>query len=1562
MSRTTDERKNGPRRLPPAAHSVLWIALGLVSLFLAVLIVQAVGAWAADEPVPGLAWIVMAGLALALFGGAALWGRTLFEVPDLRRLLRSRGGRLDEVSHQRLRGHVPHPGGELVLSVEKWQDPENPVGRAGGGTSPVLRSCRAEVVRRGDFGHLPVLDRHLSLAHPAADTGDAQLDRALATAAGSLTHEDHDLELVIRPEEIRVAVKGGSWMGRQLGNRIAAALDFTAHLVRALEGGADSHEPTSSQRPPRALLAAVTTLGCLLLALAPAASGQTAVDDGAAYLIASQAADGTWESPTVRRGPATAEALRALQAAGAGSPARSAAADHLDLGLDGDADALARTVLALAGEGRDVSDHVQRLAAASRPRGGWGLTAEFSADPLDTGLALEALAGRPEVDADLLRDGLSRLLVSQRDDGGFPCVTSGDGDADSEVFCTAQALLALTRYRGTFFLDPQINDAAGFLHSRHAADGSFGAVGDEPVVQTAMAALALAAVPSFGNEVATTIGYLEGSQGADGGWDGDPYATALAVRALSELALVPYCGDGLINQPAEACDGIDLGAATCEGLGLGPGTLSCSAQCTLETTDCAAAPVCGDDVRNQPFEVCDGSDLGGTACPDLGYSTGSLDCEADCLSFDVDGCVATPVCGDGVVNQASESCDLSDLNGVTCEVLGLGGGLLGCTTDCNFDTNQCDTASFTVDNKGREFIVGFLRAFFTSGGMALHLTSETATEVTIQYPVGAPTFVQTVSLEPGQVRVVPLPTQVHTGWPSGQVRDNAVRVSGGEEFVVYTVSRQSATSDAGMALPVDALGSSYVVTTYAGSRAHGGDLPQFLVVAPFDNTRVTIEPAGQIRTPTGTATSEPFEVVLDRGEGFRGESTSRFYDLTGTVIESDRPVFVVNGNRCTNVPSTTVACDHVYEIAHPVTSWGTSAVVANLPRRPGGTVYRVVAAEDGTDVHLDGVLQTTLDRGGFLELGPLDGNHRITGSQPIFVTQFMTGDGSPGAIGGDPAMANMIPPAQFLDSYTFSTVGGSQFSAHFLTVVAPETAVGSVLLDGTPIPASEFTPVPGGGFSTAVVPLTEGSHTTSAPEVHGITVEGLNSFDSYIYPGGAQLEFINQFCGDGAVNLAFEECDGNDFDGATCGTFGFSSGSLACSAACRIETEGCTGIDPGDDDGDGYPSVDDCDDSDPAVNPGATEVPGNGKDDDCNPATPDVVSGGTLACVLTADQVTYDSEDVIGFDSRVENLSDGLSMTGLEAELSLRPTGGSEVHGDSRSLAPLPPGARAELSFSLEADGLAAGTYEAEVSVLSAGGVVTTCATSFGLEGSTATGAGLRGDLTVVPAEVQAGDTTDLGWTVTNEGNETLSDVALEIRILDVPTGAELDRLTDSASLAVGASHTGGQPYATTGLDPKGYLVVLLATVPGGEARTLDQEVLTVVNVPPDCSEAVAVPDVLWSPNHEMVEIAVGGVTDPDGDPVTFAFESVAQDEPVEGTGDGAFCGDAVIDEEAGTVRVRAERAGHGDGRVYHVRFVADDGRGGTCEATVTVCVPKSQRKGSTCADQGPLFDATTCP
>ncbi|MBW2400347.1 MAG: hypothetical protein JRG80_13880, partial [Deltaproteobacteria bacterium] len=155
----------------------------------------------------------------------------------------------------------------------------------------------------------------------------------------------------------------------------------------------------------------------------------------------------------------------------------------------------------------------------------------------------------------------------------------------------------------------------------------------------------------------------------------------------------------------------------------------------------------------------------------------------------------------------------------------------------------------------------------------------------------------------------------------------------------------------------------------------------------------------------------------------------------------------------------------------------------------------------------------------------------------------------------------------------------------------------------------------------------------------------------------------------------------------------------------------------------------------------------------------------------------------------------------------------------------------------------------------------------------------------------------------------------------------------------------------------------IIASIQNSAGATVESNtVLAIWNTPPDCSEAVAEPSELWPPNHKMNTVAVADVNDDDGDPITVTIDSIRQDEPVETSGDGNTAPDGT-GLWTDTARVRAERVGDknapGDGRVYHISFDADDGRGGACSGSVTVCVPHDRGRGRDCVDQGPLFDST---
>jgi hypothetical protein len=118
----------------------------------------------------------------------------------------------------------------------------------------------------------------------------------------------------------------------------------------------------------------------------------------------------------------------------------------------------------------------------------------------------------------------------------------------------------------------------------------------------------------------------------------------------------------------------------------------------------------------------------------------------------------------------------------------------------------------------------------------------------------------------------------------------------------------------------------------------------------------------------------------------------------------------------------------------------------------------------------------------------------------------------------------------------------------------------------------------------------------------------------------------------------------------------------------------------------------------------------------------------------------------------------------------------------------------------------------------------------------------------------------------------------------------------------------------------------------------------TPANRPPNCARVTLSPKVLWPPNHRFVVVTATGASDPDpGDAVTLRIDRITQDEPVNGRADGNTAPDAVLaTPPADHARVRAERSGAGDGRVYKLHYAASDTHGGHCQGSATVTVPIS--------------------
>ena len=183
----------------------------------------------------------------------------------------------------------------------------------------------------------------------------------------------------------------------------------------------------------------------------------------------------------------------------------------------------------------------------------------------------------------------------------------------------------------------------------------------------------------------TTKADLGGATCEELGWDGGNLDCNTTCR-FNESGCYA-CGDAQRNG-IEQCDGADFGGKSCSdfesitGDPFNGGTLSCTALCKIDTTNCRR---CGDGVVTGN-EVCDVGALEGETCESQGFSDGTLECAVGCMGYNTAGCT---LCGDGDV-EGSEECDSQNMDGASCESLGfVGGGSLSCSSNCAFNTSGC---------------------------------------------------------------------------------------------------------------------------------------------------------------------------------------------------------------------------------------------------------------------------------------------------------------------------------------------------------------------------------------------------------------------------------------------------------------------------------------------------------------------------------------------------------------------------------------------------------------------------------------------------------------------------------------------------------------------------------------------------------------------------------------------------------------------------------------------------------------------------------------------------------
>jgi|APCry1669189204_1035204.scaffolds.fasta_scaffold00279_2 uncharacterized protein (TIGR02145 family) len=393
--------------------------------------------------------------------------------------------------------------------------------------------------------------------------------------------------------------------------------------------------------------------------------------------------------------------------------------------------------------------------------------------------------------------------------------------------------------------------------------------------------------------------------------------------------------------------------------------------------------------------------------------------------------------------------------------------------------------SQTITSVGTDFWVAF-PPNFGPANIELHISSNVATSGSVFSAY--PGVNQNFTVVPGIVTQVILPPTVvlQTG-----IEDKGIRITSVDPITVYGLDHKTASSDAFLALPVNALGLDYTVLTYKTTLPPSAT--GFSVVATQDGTVLTVY---------NHQTNSTSNVNLNTGQTFYVRSAALNDDVTGSRIQSNFPVAVFGSVECVNIPLGCQSCDHIMEEMFPYYSWGKNFVTVPLAGRDAsGDVFRVLSAQDGTTVTVNGTLAATINTGEYYE-AILTGYNSISTNNASLLAQYAKGQLCSG-LTGDPLMVIIPPEEQFLTNYTVVNVAG--FTSQWVNIAAPFMATGLIYQDGVLIPASAFVQIGTTNFYGAQRSVTQGSHTFSCTVPFGVFVYGWNNADSYGYPGGCSL-------------------------------------------------------------------------------------------------------------------------------------------------------------------------------------------------------------------------------------------------------------------------------------------------------------------------------------------------------------------------------------------------------------------------------------------------------------------------
>lgn len=260
-----------------------------------------------------------------------------------------------------------------------------------------------------------------------------------------------------------------------------------------------------------------------------------------------------------------------------------------------------------------------------------------------------------------------------------------------------------------------------------------------------------------------------------------------------------------------------------------------------------------------------------------------------------------------------------------------------------------------------------------------------------------------------------------------------VNISAEAPVIVYVWCRYQGAGDGYLAIPASKLGTDYVVSSWPELREESETKRMSsytCIVAVHDSTHVQFTLGGNEGTETtgGLKMGENSLWTLQKGDVLCFANEGVGQDISGSRVQSDKPIGVVSGNQCSNIPNGVFSCNYVVEMEMPVSYWGTEYYVIPIIDRLKNPILRVFAHPDTRDVKVyrDGVEWKVLQNGSRIENESFftERSHDIekltviSSDVPINVVLYNTSAPDDNQ-SSNPFQSTLIPLEQFSKKVTF---------------------------------------------------------------------------------------------------------------------------------------------------------------------------------------------------------------------------------------------------------------------------------------------------------------------------------------------------------------------------------------------------------------------------------------------------------------------------------------------------------------------------------------------------------------